>query len=74
MKKRITFVSKPENSVKPDQLLVGNHSLHLQSLKGAREERIVFGYPELPQEVLPRDRETANGSQALAMAGAQAMP
>jgi hypothetical protein len=51
MRKRITFVHLPDSPFQPERLRVDNGTLRLESLKAAREERITFGYNELPQEV-----------------------
>jgi hypothetical protein len=51
MRKRITFISPPDSSLHPDQFRLENDTLHLKSLYAAREDRLTFGYQELPQEV-----------------------
>ena len=48
---RITFVHGAEDDFDPNQLKVEGDSLHIRSLKAAREDRITFGYQDLPQEV-----------------------
>ena len=51
MRERVTFVHSPEDSFDPSQLRVENDTLHISSLKAAREDRVTFGFHELPQEV-----------------------
>ena len=51
MRERITFTHDPEDVFDPNQLQLGNSSLHVSNLKAAREDRFTFGFQELPQEV-----------------------
>ena len=52
MRERITFVHGADGAFDPKQLRVEGDTLQLQSLKAAREDRLTFSFPELPQEVL----------------------
>ncbi|KAI9869701.1 MAG: protease B nonderepressible form, partial [Pleopsidium flavum] len=51
MRRRITFVHGSDEAFNPDQLHLDEGALNISSLKGAREERITFGLPQLPQEL-----------------------
>lgn len=51
MKERITFVHPTTHVFHPQQLQLHNDSLHVKSLKAARQDRLTFGLDELPQEV-----------------------
>ena len=51
MRERITFIHKAEDAFSPDQLQLQNDTLHIKSLKAAREDRLTFSPHELPQEV-----------------------
>ena len=51
MRERITFVHSPEDAFDPSQLRLENNTLHVSSLKAAREDRVTFSLQELPQEV-----------------------
>ena len=51
MKRRITFIHKPDDQFDPDQLNFQKDSLRIKSLKAAREERWTTSLSELPQEV-----------------------
>jgi len=51
MRERITFVHGPEDAFDPKQLELRNGTLNVKSLKAAREDRLIFGLYELPQEV-----------------------
>jgi hypothetical protein len=51
MRKRITFVHDAEGPFDPKQAPLGGDVLSIRSLQGAREERVTFGFNELPQEV-----------------------
>jgi len=59
MKERITFVHNPEDTFDPKQLDLQNDTLHVKSLKAAREGRLTYSLYELPQEV-PSACATAN--------------
>jgi len=51
MRERITFVHGANDVFKLEQLQLDNDTLHVESLKAAREDRLTFGLHELPQEV-----------------------
>lgn len=51
MRERITFVHGADDVFKPEQLQLDNDTLHVKSLKAAREDRFTFSLHELPQEV-----------------------
>lgn len=52
MRQRITFVHEPEDALDPQLLKVTNDALSVTgNLKAAREDRITFGFSELPQEL-----------------------
>jgi len=51
MRERITFVHRADDALKPEQLLLENDVLHIEALKGAREDQLTFSLSELPQEV-----------------------
>ena len=51
MRQRITFVQEPQDSIDPQLLKVTANSISTGELKAAREDRITFGFDELPQEL-----------------------
>ncbi|MCJ1448294.1 MAG: protease B nonderepressible form [Stictis urceolatum] len=51
MRERITFVHARDDPYDPQQLRVEKDALHVENLKAAREDRISFGFQELPQEI-----------------------
>lgn len=52
MRERITFVHGAEDAFDPKQLQIQEeNSLHIKSLKAAREDRMTASLYELPQEV-----------------------
>ena len=51
MRQRITFIQQPEDSVDPETLKITKNSISTSNLKAAREDRITFGFDELPQEL-----------------------
>lgn len=51
MRQRITFIQEPEDSTDPKSLKVTNDSINSKDLRAAREDRITFGFDELPQEL-----------------------
>jgi hypothetical protein len=51
MRQRITYLQEPEDSIDPKLLKVAKDSISTERLKAAREERITFGFDELPQEL-----------------------
>jgi hypothetical protein len=61
MRKRITFVHNAEGPFDPKQAPLGNDVLSIRDLKAAREERVTFGFNELPQEV--RNQPVPTGTQ-----------
>lgn len=52
MRQRTTFVHDPNDTFDPKQLHVQSDSIHVKSLKAAREDRLTLGLYELPQKVL----------------------
>lgn len=51
MRQRITFLQEAEDSIDPETLKVTTDSISTTNLKGGREDRITFGFDELPQEL-----------------------
>lgn len=51
MRQRITFIQEPQDAVNPELLRVQESSFNTQGLKAAREDRLTFGFSELPQEL-----------------------
>lgn len=51
MRQRITYLHKPEDAIDPKSIKVTSDSLAVSGLKAAREDRITFGFDELPQEI-----------------------
>jgi hypothetical protein len=51
MRRRSTFVHHPTLDVDPRQLYVSGDRFVIDNLKAAREERLTFGFNELPEEV-----------------------
>lgn len=51
MRERITFVHRADDAFGPEQLRLEDDVLHVEALKGAREEQLTFSVSELPQEV-----------------------
>ncbi|PVH73546.1 PIG-X-domain-containing protein [Cadophora sp. DSE1049] len=51
MRQRITFLQDPADSVDPSKLKITSTSISTPELIAAREERITFGFDELPQEL-----------------------
>ncbi|KAH6681729.1 PIG-X [Halenospora varia] len=51
MRQRITFIQRPEDSVDPEKLKVTNNVISTKNIRAAREDRITFGFDELPQEL-----------------------
>ena len=52
MRRRSTFVHDPTLDVNPQQLYVSADRFVIDQLKAAREERLTFGFNELPEEVI----------------------
>ncbi|EFW16460.1 protease B nonderepressible form [Coccidioides posadasii str. Silveira] len=50
MKRRVTFIHEGEGEFDPQQAHLDSTSLTLRSLRGARQERLTFGFEELPNE------------------------
>jgi len=53
MKERITYIRDNQDEFHPGQLEVGNNSMHIKSLKAAKEHRLTFDFSQLPTEVCP---------------------
>ncbi|TVY39528.1 Protein pbn1 [Lachnellula subtilissima] len=51
MRQRITFIQQPQESVDPKSLKVTKNDISTTGLKAAREDRVTFGFEELPQEL-----------------------
>ncbi|GFF51849.1 protein pbn1 [Aspergillus lentulus] len=51
MRRRITFVQRPESPFHVDQAVLTSDALSIAHLDGAREERATFGFDELPPEI-----------------------
>ncbi|RDW78401.1 hypothetical protein BP5796_06253 [Coleophoma crateriformis] len=51
MRQRITFIQEPQDSTDPKSLKVSSNSIKTTNLKAAREDKITFGFSELPQEL-----------------------
>jgi hypothetical protein len=51
MRQRITYLQEPQDSVNPKALTVTKDSISTKNLKAAREEKITFGFDDLPQEL-----------------------
>ena len=51
MRERLTFIHGADDEFKSEQIRLQNEVLHLEAIKGAREDRYTFGLYELPQEV-----------------------
>ena len=51
MRQRITFLQQPQDSVDPKSLKVTKNTISTTGLKAAREDRVTFGFEELPQEL-----------------------
>lgn len=75
MRERITFIHGINEKFDPSQLQLNNDTLHITSLKAAREDRLTIGLYELPQEV-PRSFLSAHCADTdllVAMARVEAM-
>ena len=59
MRERVTFIHGAESAFDPDQIQVNKDSIHIKSLQAAREDRITFGFQDLPQEVIPLHQRKA---------------
>ncbi|KAJ5134650.1 hypothetical protein N7448_000330 [Penicillium atrosanguineum] len=51
MKRRITFIQRPDAPFEADQAALTSKSLTIRNLDAAREDRITFGLDDLPQEL-----------------------
>lgn len=51
MKRRITFAQGADSAFEQDQVQLTRDALKLRGLDAAREERVTFGFNELPSEV-----------------------
>ncbi|KEY80201.1 hypothetical protein BA78_0475 [Aspergillus fumigatus] len=51
MRRRITFVQRPESPFHVDQAVLTSDALSITHLDAAREERATFGFDELPAEI-----------------------
>ena len=51
MRQRITFLQESQHSIDPGSLKVTKNTISTKELKAAREDRVTFGFDELPQEL-----------------------
>lgn len=51
MRQRITYLQEPQDAIDPKNLQITKDSISTKELKAAREERVTFGFDELPQEL-----------------------
>jgi hypothetical protein len=51
MRRRSTFVHDPALDVDPRQLYLSGDRFVIENLPAAREERLTFGFNQLPEEV-----------------------
>lgn len=51
MRRRITYVHGPGDAFDPSQLSLSSDTLSVTNLHAAKEERLTFGFSELPEEV-----------------------
>ncbi|KAG4030294.1 hypothetical protein MFRU_012g00370 [Monilinia fructicola] len=51
MRQRITFLQQPQDAVDPQHIKVDKISITAKQVKAAREDRLTFGFSELPQEI-----------------------
>lgn len=51
MKRRITYIQRPEAPFAPEQVSLLSNSVQIQGLDAAREDRITFDLDDLPEEV-----------------------
>ncbi|KAL3419395.1 hypothetical protein PVAG01_09617 [Phlyctema vagabunda] len=51
MRQRITFLQEPQDSTDPQTIKVASESIKTRIANAAREDRITFGFNELPQEL-----------------------
>jgi hypothetical protein len=51
MRQRTTYLQAPADALDPALLTVTSTSISTPELKAAREERVTFGFDELPQEL-----------------------
>ena len=74
MRERVTFVHGSQEAFDPSQLRIEKDGLHIASLKAAREDRLTFGFQELPQEVnLPEAYYVRMIHYSIAMESVEAM-
>jgi len=51
MRQRITFLQEPNDAVDPQTLKVTETGIEGKEIKAGREEKVTFGFDELPQEL-----------------------
>lgn len=51
MKRRVTYVQRPETPFEPHQASLSPTAISIRELDAAREDRITFGLNDLPEEV-----------------------
>jgi hypothetical protein len=52
MRRRSTFVHDPTLDVDPRKLYLSGGHFVIENLRAAREEKLTFGFDELPEEVI----------------------
>lgn len=53
MRRRITFIQKPETPFTPDQATLTRDALSIRNLDALREERVTLSSDELTPDVFP---------------------
>jgi len=56
MKRRVTYIQRPEAPFAPEQISLYSNSVQIDGLDAAREDRITFDLDDLPEEVGKRTR------------------
>jgi len=75
MRERITFVHRADDAFRPEQFQLEHDVLHVEALKGAREDQLTFSLSELPQEVCANFlSKRTRLTECKAMASAEAVP
>ncbi len=75
MRERITFIHRADDAFRPEQFQLEHDVLHVEALKGAREDQLTFSLSELPQEVCANFlSKRTRLTERKAMASAEAVP
>ncbi|EAU30482.1 conserved hypothetical protein [Aspergillus terreus NIH2624] len=61
MRRRITFIQRPDADFSLDQISLSRSSLSVHGLDAAREDRVTFSFDELPPEVQVQGRGMYSG-------------